>query len=244
MFASLAHISHRQRPNGTRALVNTFWRRVACRRRPEEPEPFRSSTSPLVAGNPSALSPSSLVSQLRGRKTRSRPHSRSRIDMSVRGARSTPFTIHPSVVRRPWHGRTGRRLRACRPCCRSDALRPHNHRRRHRRLSSPAGTTASSSRRPTATTGCRLASSCRLDGRFALDDPLPIINTFVMRKARPAFTGRVARFIDFKLMPELAGGSVSSSTATSTSASRPSSGCAAARTRRRSATRCSSATRI
>ena len=46
------------------------------------------------------------------------------------------------------------------------------------------------------------------DGRFALDDPLPIINTFVMRKARPVFTGRVARFFDFKLMPELAGGSV------------------------------------
>ncbi len=46
------------------------------------------------------------------------------------------------------------------------------------------------------------------DGRFALDDPLPIINTFVMRKARPVFTGRVARFFDFKVMPELAGGSV------------------------------------
>ena len=29
------------------------------------------------------------------------------------------------------------------------------------------------------------------DGRFSLDDPLPITNTFVMRKARPAFTGRV-----------------------------------------------------
>ena len=43
------------------------------------------------------------------------------------------------------------------------------------------------------------------DGRFALDDPLPITNTFVMRKARPTFTGRVAKFIDFKLMPELAG---------------------------------------
>ena len=43
------------------------------------------------------------------------------------------------------------------------------------------------------------------DGRFALDDPLPITNTFVMRKARPTFTGRVARFFDFKIMPELAG---------------------------------------
>ncbi len=43
------------------------------------------------------------------------------------------------------------------------------------------------------------------DGRFALDDPLPITNTFVMRKVRPTFTGRVAKFIDFKIMPELAG---------------------------------------
>ncbi len=33
------------------------------------------------------------------------------------------------------------------------------------------------------------------DGRFALDDPLPIINTFVMRKARPVFTGRVAQIL-------------------------------------------------
>jgi phosphate-selective porin OprO and OprP len=43
------------------------------------------------------------------------------------------------------------------------------------------------------------------DGRFALDDPPPITNTFVMRKARPVFTGRVAKFFDFKVMPELAG---------------------------------------
>jgi phosphate-selective porin OprO/OprP len=43
------------------------------------------------------------------------------------------------------------------------------------------------------------------DGRFSVDDPLPITNTYVLRKARPIFTGRVARFIDFRLMPELAG---------------------------------------
>jgi phosphate-selective porin OprO/OprP len=43
------------------------------------------------------------------------------------------------------------------------------------------------------------------DGRFGLDDPLPITNTFVLRKARPTFTGRIAKFIDFKVMPELAG---------------------------------------
>jgi len=45
----------------------------------------------------------------------------------------------------------------------------------------------------------------QLDGRFSLDDPLPITNTFVMRKARPIFTGRVAKYIDFKIVPEFAG---------------------------------------
>jgi phosphate-selective porin OprO/OprP len=44
------------------------------------------------------------------------------------------------------------------------------------------------------------------DGRFSLDDPVPITNTFVLRKARPTFSGRVARYFDFKLMPDLAGG--------------------------------------
>ena len=43
------------------------------------------------------------------------------------------------------------------------------------------------------------------DGRFSIDDPLPITNTFVMRKVRPTFTGRVGKFFDFKVMPELAG---------------------------------------
>ena len=43
------------------------------------------------------------------------------------------------------------------------------------------------------------------DGRFSIDDPLPITNTFVMRKARPTFTGRVGKYVDFKVMPELAG---------------------------------------
>ena len=51
----------------------------------------------------------------------------------------------------------------------------------------------------------QIGAVLQVDGRFALDDPLPITNTFVMRKARPTFTGRVAKFIDFKLMPELAG---------------------------------------
>jgi len=43
------------------------------------------------------------------------------------------------------------------------------------------------------------------DGRFALDNPLPTINTFVLRKARPTFSGRVAKYFDFKITGELAG---------------------------------------
>ncbi|HET7221439.1 MAG TPA: porin, partial [Vicinamibacterales bacterium] len=46
------------------------------------------------------------------------------------------------------------------------------------------------------------------DGRFSFDDPRPITNTFLMRKARPVFSGRVSRYFDFKVMPEFAGGSV------------------------------------
>jgi phosphate-selective porin OprO/OprP len=46
----------------------------------------------------------------------------------------------------------------------------------------------------------------QLDGRFSLDDPLPIINTLVLRKLRPTFSGRVARFFDFKVMPDFGNG--------------------------------------
>ncbi len=45
------------------------------------------------------------------------------------------------------------------------------------------------------------------DGRFALDEPPPFSDTFVLRKVRPTFSGRVARFVEFRVMPELAGGS-------------------------------------
>ena len=46
----------------------------------------------------------------------------------------------------------------------------------------------------------------QLDGRFALDDPLPITNTFTLRKARPILSGRIARFFDYRLMAEFGGG--------------------------------------
>ena len=44
------------------------------------------------------------------------------------------------------------------------------------------------------------------DGRFSLDDPTPIINTFTMRKFRPTLSGRVARYFDFKVMPDFGNG--------------------------------------
>jgi phosphate-selective porin OprO and OprP len=44
------------------------------------------------------------------------------------------------------------------------------------------------------------------DGRFSLDDPKPIINTFTLRKLRPTFSGRIARYFDFKVMPDFGNG--------------------------------------
>ena len=44
------------------------------------------------------------------------------------------------------------------------------------------------------------------DGRFSVDDPLPITNTFTIRKIRPTLTGRVAKYFDFKVMPDFGNG--------------------------------------
>jgi phosphate-selective porin OprO/OprP len=46
----------------------------------------------------------------------------------------------------------------------------------------------------------------QMDGRFSLDSPRPIINTFTLRKLRPTVTGRVARYFDFKVMPDFGNG--------------------------------------
>jgi phosphate-selective porin OprO/OprP len=48
--------------------------------------------------------------------------------------------------------------------------------------------------------------TAQADGRFSLDDPLPITNTFTIRKARPTFSGRVAKYFDFKVMPDFGNG--------------------------------------
>lgn len=46
------------------------------------------------------------------------------------------------------------------------------------------------------------------DGRFAVDDPVPTTNTFLIRKLRPTLSGRIGRYIDFKVMPDFGSGNV------------------------------------
>jgi phosphate-selective porin OprO/OprP len=46
----------------------------------------------------------------------------------------------------------------------------------------------------------------QIDGRFSINDPPQIVNTFTIRKMRPTVTGRVARYFDFKVMPDFGGG--------------------------------------
>jgi len=48
--------------------------------------------------------------------------------------------------------------------------------------------------------------TAQADGRFSVDDPLPIVNTFTIRKARPTLSGRVAKYFDFKIMPDFGNG--------------------------------------
>jgi phosphate-selective porin OprO and OprP len=45
------------------------------------------------------------------------------------------------------------------------------------------------------------------DGRFSVDSPTPITNTFVLRKARPILNGRLYRYFDFLFMTEFGNGS-------------------------------------
>jgi phosphate-selective porin OprO and OprP len=47
----------------------------------------------------------------------------------------------------------------------------------------------------------------QIDGRFEVADPAhPIIDTFTLRKIRPTWTGRIARYFDFKMMPDFGNG--------------------------------------
>src|SRR5204862_5837561 len=51
-----------------------------------------------------------------------------------------------------------------------------------------------------------LGMVAQTDGRFSLDDPTPVIDTFTIRKLRPTFSGRVAKYFDFKVMPDFGNG--------------------------------------
>ncbi len=48
--------------------------------------------------------------------------------------------------------------------------------------------------------------TAQTDGRFSLDTPSPIVETFTIRKARPTLSGRVGRWFDFKVMPDFGNG--------------------------------------
>jgi phosphate-selective porin OprO/OprP len=72
------------------------------------------------------------------------------------------------------------------------------------------------------------------DGRFSVDDPLPITNTFTIRKIRPTFTGRLTKYFEFKVMPDFGNGTTIIQDAYFDTRFVSASG----RTRRRSATSC------
>jgi len=44
------------------------------------------------------------------------------------------------------------------------------------------------------------------DGRFFADQPQAPTNTFLIRKARPTFTGRIMKYFEFKVMPDFGNG--------------------------------------
>ncbi|MEO8069859.1 MAG: porin, partial [Acidobacteriota bacterium] len=44
------------------------------------------------------------------------------------------------------------------------------------------------------------------DGRFSIDDAKPITNTFSIRKARVILVGRIAKYFDYRIMPDFGNG--------------------------------------
>jgi phosphate-selective porin OprO/OprP len=52
----------------------------------------------------------------------------------------------------------------------------------------------------------QLGALVQTDGRFSVDNPLPITNTFTLRKARISLAGRLAKYFDFRLMPDFGNG--------------------------------------
>ncbi len=51
-----------------------------------------------------------------------------------------------------------------------------------------------------------LGLTAQFDARFPLDDQNVVPATFTIRKARPTFSGRIAKYFDFKLMPDFGAG--------------------------------------
>jgi phosphate-selective porin OprO/OprP len=53
----------------------------------------------------------------------------------------------------------------------------------------------------------QIGTLVELDGRFGLDDPLhDVSDTFVMRRVRPIFQGRAAKYFEFRVMPDFGNG--------------------------------------
>jgi phosphate-selective porin OprO/OprP len=52
----------------------------------------------------------------------------------------------------------------------------------------------------------QLGTLIQADGRFSVDDPPQIVNTFIMRKARPIIAVRFARYFDVRLVPDFGNG--------------------------------------
>jgi len=53
----------------------------------------------------------------------------------------------------------------------------------------------------------QIGTLVEFDGRFGLDDPLHEVNdTFVMRRVRPIFQGRAAKYFEFRVMPDFGNG--------------------------------------
>lgn len=52
----------------------------------------------------------------------------------------------------------------------------------------------------------QLGALVQADGRFSLDDPPQIVDTFTIRKARPILAARLAKYFDVRLVPDFGNG--------------------------------------
>jgi phosphate-selective porin OprO/OprP len=59
---------------------------------------------------------------------------------------------------------------------------------------------------PNGDTRIQIGLLGQFDGRFSIDDPTPVVNTFTLRKARAIFAGRLSRYVEFRVMPDFGNG--------------------------------------